>query len=212
MYQAIKSKIKKGVTFLTTLAVLANPLYADDATVRARAGHNSSGLETEITGNFSKNLSYMSRNTITTDYENNVNTFFFADISYNIGKGISAVSETQAAPGMGIVQRAGLSLFKSKGGASAYILSTAKVGKDIDCEVLGILSYVKLFPNNMYIAAASEDFVNFGKEGLNFITSNNRVGIGKNSYMGGLSANMTFDNELNPTFDFGIFLSRTFGK
>lgn len=201
----IKQKI---ATLIVATSTLFSSLYANS--VEVMAGNKNARSDISMTGNLSKRVGFLNRNQITVDYNNNVQPFSLVDITYGLGKGVSAVAETQAAPGMGVVQRAGIDYFAEKGNLNAYLLATVSMLKNSDLEIASLINYSKPLNDKSSVVLSSENLANMGKQGFNFGLSNNRIGFKVNDYALGLALDAIIDNNLHPDWNIGGFVSKRF--
>ena len=93
-----------------TIALSPTPATAGGS-VELMAGHQSTTLDTKVSTEVAEKTGLFIRQMTTSTPEGEVSYFGLADLSYKLVGGLDVVGEIQAAPGMGVIPRAGLQHF-----------------------------------------------------------------------------------------------------
>ena len=183
-----------------TIALSPTPATAGGS-VELMAGHQSTTLDTKVSTEVAEKTGLFIRQMTTSTPEGEVSYFGLADLSYKLVGGLDVVGEIQAAPGMGVIPRAGLQHFGKVGDLAVYALATVKTMEHPDGEIVVSLSYTPKLGESIDLLMSLEDLTSIGKEGHQFSAQKLRAGITlMEKYHIGAAANLT---ELGPDGSFG---------
>ena len=205
----IKNSIKVGVIVGAGIvySIMGAPKPAHAGSAEIMGNHEIQTYALKAGGDLGSDLGYFTRHRLTRDADGSISTFTLGDVSHPLGKGIDAVVEGQAAPGMGVVGRAGLQTFVKNGDASLYALAT--YGHTKDLELVGVIRYAPAVTDNTKLVGQLEMVSNMGPDGHNFSVQRMRVGAERNGYEAGAALDLTeAGGETNYTV--GLFLKKSF--
>jgi hypothetical protein len=171
-------------------------------------GNEYSTLDTKITTKVVDDVNLFLRQIITSTPEGEVSYFGLMDLSYNLVDGLDLVGEVQAAPGMGVVPRAGLQYFKAFGDSALYALATVSTMEHPDGEFVVNLSYSPELSENVDLLTNIEDLTSVGEDGHNFSVQKLRLGVTlMDRYQIGAAADLLeLGNEGELSYNLGGFL------
>ncbi len=194
-----------------TIALTPVPTKAGGS-VEVMAGHNQTTIDTKISTEIAPKANLFIRQITTADYEGEVGFFGLADVSYNIFDGLDVVAEVQAAPGMGVIPRAGLQYFGQLGDFSVYVLGTVKTMENPDGEFVVNLGYTPKISDNVNLLLNLEDLTSVGEKGHNFSVEKLRTGVTfMEKYQVGAALDLTIlGNEGELDYNLGGFMGLTF--
>ena len=193
-------------------AIVSPIVLADDAqttgSLELMTGDQYSTLDTKVSTKVADDVNLFLRQITTMDYENNVSFFGLMDLSYNLVGGLDVVGEVQAAPGMGVVPRAGLQYFKAFGDSALYALATVSTMEHPDGEFVVNLSYSPELSENVDLLTNIEDLTSVGEDGHNFSVQKLRLGVTlMDRYQIGAAADLLeLGNEGELSYNLGGFL------
>ena len=204
----------KTLAYATGVALtLVSPIVlADDlstnGSLELMSGGEYSTLDSKVSTKVVDDVNLFLRQITTIDYENNVSFFGLMDLSYNLIGGLDLVGEVQAAPGMGVIPRAGLQYFEKYGDLAMYTLATASTMEKPDGEFLVNLSYSPELSENVDLLSNVEALTNVGEDGHNFSVQKLRLGITlMDHYQLGAAADLLeLGNEGELSYNLGGFL------
>ncbi|MBT4110270.1 hypothetical protein HOE37_00265 [Candidatus Woesearchaeota archaeon] len=180
--------------------------------VELSAGHQSTTLDTKVSTSIAPKTNLFLRQMTTSDYEGEVSFFGLMDLSYNLVDGLDIVGEVQAAPGMGVIPRAGLQYFKALGDFAVYALATVKTMESPDGEFVVNLSYSPELGEKVDLLINLEDLTSVGETGHQFSVQKLRAGVTlMDKYQIGAAADLTeVGNEGTLDYNLGGFVGTTF--
>ncbi len=201
---------------ITTAAALAATLLFGVPEAKAdyaelMAGHNSATLDLRVGVELAPKLNLFTINRITADYDNDVGYFGLADLSYNVVGGLDFVMETQAAPGMGVVERAGLQYFAKIDELSIFGIGTCSLQKNPTGEFALNIRYTPTLTDDVNLMFGLEDVTNVGEQGHNFSEQRLRAGVKVDKYEFGASVDLAeTGNEADFSYNIGGFVRVSF--
>ena len=172
------------------------------------AGEEYSTLDTKVATEVVGDINLFLRQITTSTPEGEVSYFGLMDLSYKLIGGLDLVGEVQAAPGMGVVPRAGLQYFQALGDSALYTLATASTIEQPDGEFLVNLSYSPELSEDVDLLTNVEALTNVGEEGHNFSVQKLRLGVTlMDRYQIGAAGNLTeLGNAGELSYNLGGFL------
>ena len=172
------------------------------------AGEEYSTLDSKVATEVVDGVHLFLRQITTSTPEGEVSYFGLMDLSYNLIGGLDLVGEVQAAPGMGVVPRAGLQYFQALGDSALYTLATASTIEQPDGEFLVNLSYSPELSEDVDLLTNVEALTNVGEEGHNFSVQKLRLGVTlMDRYQIGAAGNLTeLGNAGELSYNLGGFL------
>jgi hypothetical protein len=188
----MKEKLKKLVAGAALLATLAAPGAAKaGGSAEIMAGDKKATIDLKVNTNLAPRTNMFLRGMTGVDYDNNVDYFGLADVSFNIVGGLDALVDTQYISGAGFVPRAGLQYFKKVGDLTMYGNGTVKLGEDPDGEFVVNLGYTPKINKAFSIVLDAENVTSVGKKGHNFSVQRLRAGVGYKKHSVGAAVDVT---------------------
>jgi hypothetical protein len=199
---------KLGMAAMAVIMALSPGVATAGGSVELMAGHKSATLDTKISTEIAPKTNLFLRQMTTSDYDGEVSFFGLADVSYNLVDGLDLVGEVQAAPGMGVIPRAGMQYFGQLGDLSLYVLGTAKMTESPDGEFVVSLGYAPKLGEGVDLLISLEDLTSVGETGHQFSVQRLRAGITlADKYQIGAAADLTeVGNEGTLDYNIGGFV------
>ncbi|MBW2996846.1 hypothetical protein KY349_00735 [Candidatus Woesearchaeota archaeon] len=180
------------------------PAKADYAELMA--GDKGTTLDMRVGVELAPKLNLFSINRTSVDYDNEVSYFGIVDLTYNLVDGLDLVMETQAVPGMGVVERAGLQYFTAVGDLSIFAVGTCSLQENPDGEFVLNIGYTPSITEDVKLTFGAEVVTNVGEQGHNFSEQRFRAGLKVDKYEFGAAVDMAeFGNEADLSYNIGGF-------
>ena len=214
----LSHKLAASLAALGTATVGPSLAQADEpegpvahGAIEVMAGQDSGTLDAKVLV-FDGDLTVLSRNRVTETYqEGSVGSFSVNSVTYGLGEGLAAFGEVDAAPGAGLMPRAGMQHFYAGNGFSVFnLLSIPMDGRDLDVLHIGKVTYLVPLGEDAGLAAAAETLTSVNGEGLGFATQRLRLGAQSGNYQIGAAADLSETSAGDPSANVGVYGSVAF--
>ena len=154
-------------------------------------GQESGTLDTKILV-FDGDLTLFSRDRITETHEDSsIDVYSVSSIAYALGSGVDFFVEVDAAPGVGLMPRAGIQHFYAGDGFTLFDLLSVPVDGSFDLLHIGQVTYGTPLSEDLGLATSAETLTSFSEEGLDFATQRLRLGLDLSGYQIGTAVDLT---------------------
>lgn len=177
--------------------------------VELMVGQESGTLDAKVLV-FDGDVSVLSRNRITSDYDGEVGSFSVNSVAYSLGEGVSVFGEVDAAPGAGLMPRAGIQHFYAGDGLTLFNLVSVPVDGSFDVLHIGKVTYGAPLSDDLGLATSAETLTSLSEEGLGFATQRLRLGLDLSGYQIGAAADLTETVAGDPSANVGGYVGTTF--